>query len=351
VDVDERARPSSVAGRVAMSAIIILAIVGAAFTLLSLRRLFLLVFAAVVLAVIFDVLADAFCRRLRLPRALGITLAVFLLLGVFAGVAMLFGTQIAGEFDAIAERVPGAIQAVEAQLASWGIGGRLSDAVEQSAGNLSSILTNASGYAISLGNGLADFVLVLVGAIFLASDPAVYRRGLLLLVPKRAEPTTAAAVDDMARALRGWMLGQSVSMVVVATLTWLGLTLIGVPAAGGLGLIAGLLDPVPYVGPIIAGVPAVLLAFTVSPTTALLTLVLFLVVQQLQGNFLQPMIQKQAVDVPPAVLLFAVGGAGILFGFLGVLLSAPLTVVVYVLVQRIYVRTILGKDIKVAGRE
>jgi predicted PurR-regulated permease PerM len=112
-----------------------------------------------------------------------------------------------------------------------------------------------------------------------------------------------------------------------------------------------LLDVIPMIGPIIAGIPAVLLAFTVSPATALWTLVLFLVIQQLQGNFLQPMIQKQAVDVPPAVLLFAVVAAGVLFGFLGVLLAAPLTVVVYVLVQRVYVKTLLGKDIKIAGAD
>jgi predicted PurR-regulated permease PerM len=80
------------------------------------------------------------------------------------------------------------------------------------------------------------------------------------------------------------------------------------------------------------------------------TVVLFLIIQQIQGNFLQPMIQKQAVDVPPAILLFAVVAAGLLFGFLGVLLAAPLTVVVFVLVQRIYVRTLLGKEIKIAGQ-
>ena len=147
------------------------------------------------------------------------------------------------------------------------------------------------------------------------------------------------------------MVGQAVSSLVVAVLTWAGLWILGVPAAGGLGLIAGLLDVIPMIGPIIAGVPAILLAFTVSPTTALWTIGLFLVVQQLQGNFLQPMIQKHAVDVPPAVLLFAVIAAGLVFGFLGVLLSAPLTVVIYVMVQRIYVRTLLGKDIKVAGHD
>jgi hypothetical protein len=186
---------------------------------------------------------------------------------------------------------------------------------------------------------------------FMASDPAVYRRGLVLLMPSRAEETTVAALDDASRGLRGWMVGQAISSRVVAALTWAGLALLGVPASGGLGLIAGLLDVIPMLGPIIAGVPAVLLAFTVSPITALWTLLLFLLVQQLQGNFLQPMIQKQAVDVPPAVLLFAVVAAGMLFGSLGVLLAAPLTVVVYVIVQRVYVRTLLGKPIKIAGRD
>jgi predicted PurR-regulated permease PerM len=185
----------------------------------------------------------------------------------------------------------------------------------------------------------------------MASDPAVYRRGLVLLMPSRAEETTVAALDDASRGLRGWMVGQAISSRVVAALTWAGLALLGVPASGGLGLIAGLLDVIPMLGPIIAGVPAVLLAFTVSPITALWTLLLFLLVQQLQGNFLQPMIQKQAVDVPPAVLLFAVVAAGMLFGSLGVLLAAPLTVVVYVIVQRVYVRTLLGKPIKIAGRD
>lgn len=88
-----------------------------------------------------------------------------------------------------------------------------------------------------------------------------------------------------------------------------------------------------------------------SPTTALWTVVLFLIVQQIQGNFLQPMIQKQAVDVPPAVLLFAVVAFGLVFGFLGVLLSAPLTVVTYVMVQRLYVKTLLGKPIRIAGQD
>lgn len=123
--------------------------------------------------------------------------------------------------------------------------------------------------------------------------------------------------------------------------------LLGVPSAGGLVPIAGLLDVIPMIGPVISGLPAVLLAFTQSPATALWTIVLFLVVQKLQGIFLQPMLQKQAVDVPPAVLLFTIVAFGTLFGALCVLLAAPLTITVFVLVKRIYVKTLLGKKVKI----
>ena len=119
--------------------------------------------------------------------------------------------------------------------------------------------------------GIAIAVLVLVGAIFLAADPELYRRGLVKLVPPKAEGVARKAVDDAAGGLRGWMKGEAVAIVVVAVLTGTGLWLLGVPAAIGLGLIAGLLDIVPFVGPIIAGVPAVMLAFTQSPSTALWT--------------------------------------------------------------------------------
>ena len=286
-----------------------------------------------------------------MPRGFALALSVIALLLVFIGVFALFGTQLAAEFDTIRESLPSAIAQVQRLLERMGLGEPARDLLNQSSGDISTLAAQAGGYAMTAGNGLANFVLVFVGAIFIASDPAVYRRGLLLLIPQRGEETAAAALDDASRGLRGWMVGQAVSSLVVAALTWAGLALLGVPASGGLGLIAGLLDIIPMIGPIIAGVPAVLLAFTVSPVAALCTVGLVLLVQQLQGNFLQPMIQKQAVDVPPAVLLFAVVAAGTLFGFLGVLLAAPLTVVIYVFVQRIYVRTLLGKDTKVAGNE
>ncbi|WP_439568140.1 AI-2E family transporter [Sphingopyxis sp.] len=338
-------------GRIAMAAVTVIAIVGVAWLAITLTRFFMLVFAAIVLGAIFDAIAGWLVRRTKMSRGFALALSVAGIVAIFAGAFILFGSQLAREIDTIREQVPQALRGVEAFLDRYGLGARVRELAEVGSNDISQIVSQAGGYALAAGSGIADFVLVLVAAIFLASDPATYRRGLLLLMPARAEATAELALGDAARGLKGWMVGQAVSSLVVAALTGAGLALLGVPAAGGLGLIAGLLDVIPMIGPIIAGLPAVLLAFTVSPATALWTLVLFLVIQQLQGNFLQPMIQKQAVDVPPAVLLFAVVAAGVLFGFLGVLLAAPLTVVVYVLVQRVYVKTLLGKDIKIAGQD
>lgn len=303
----------------------------------------MLVFAAVVIAAIFDALASWICRISGMRRSIALVISVVGMIGLFVGAFALFGSQIGREFDTIKDTLPKAMQGLESFLNQFGLGERMQELAELGSDDLSKLVSQAGGYALAASSGLADFTLVLVGAIFMASNPATYRAGFLKLIPTKAEQVAAATLDDATQGLRGWMVGQAVSSLVVAALTWLGLMLLGVPAAGGLSIIAGLLDIIPMVGPVIAGIPAVLLAFTVSPMTALWTLLLFLVIQQLQGNLLQPMIQKHAVDVPPAVLLFAVLAAGLLFGFLGVLLAAPLTIIVFVFVQRVYVGAILGK--------
>ncbi|WP_333567314.1 AI-2E family transporter [Sphingorhabdus sp.] len=330
---------------VARATLIVVAIVGVAWLMIELTQLLLLVFASITIAAIFDVLASGIRRKTGIGQNLALSISVATIIALFVGAFALFGTQIAREFATLQETLPAALKGFEAFLDRYGLGDQARNLIRSGSSDASELVSRAGGYALAAGSGLADFVLVLVGAIFLASNPAVYRRGLLLLLPSKAEAPVGAALDDARKGLTGWMLGQAISSLVVGALTWIGLMFLGVPASGGLAIIAGLLDVIPMVGPVIAGVPAVLLAFTVSPMAALWTLMLFVAIQQLQGNFLQPMIQKRAVDVPPAVLLFAVFAFGILFGFLGILLAAPLTVVVFVAVRRLYVKDLMAKSI------
>ena len=335
-------------GGFARRCLIVLAIAVVALALYQMLNLLLLIFAAATIASIFSAARGGITRLTGLKGGAALAVAVLAVIGVLAGVFTMFGTQIAREMDTIQERFPVALASAQAQLQAWGVEAEsIRRLIDQGAGDVSAIVSRAGGYALSATSGVADFLLVLVGAIFLAAQPDIYRRGLVMLVPKSHEALTAQALDDTGHALQGWLRGQLLSMLVVSLLTFTGLWLLGVPAALGLALIAGLLDFIPFVGPIIAAIPAIILAFLVGPSTALWTLGLYLLVQQVQGNILQPLVQRYAVDVPPAVLLFAVAGAGVLFGFLGILLSAPLTVVVFVLVQRLYIKGALGKDIKV----
>ena len=331
--------------QIARATVIVVAVIGAAWLMIELTQLLLLVFASIIIAAIFDVLAGGIRRATGIGQNFALSISVLSLILLFVGAFALFGTQIAGEFATLQKTLPTALRGFEEFLDRYGLGDQARNLISSGSSDASELVARAGGYAIAAGSGLADFVLVLVGAIFLASNPDVYRRGLLLLLPAKAEVPVGEALDEARHGLTGWMLGQAISSVVVGALTWAGLGFLGVPASGGLAIVAGLLDVIPMVGPIIAGVPAVLLAFTVSPMAALWTLLLFLVIQQLQGNLLQPMIQKRAVDVPPAVLLFAVFAFGVLFGFLGILLAAPLTVVAFVAVRRLYIVGMLGKSV------
>ncbi|MFN3620947.1 AI-2E family transporter [Sphingorhabdus sp.] len=331
--------------QIARATAIVVAVIGVALLMVELSRLLLLVFASVTIASIFSVLAEMIRRKTGISQNIALSISVLSLILLFAGAFALFGTQIASEFTTLQKTLPTALKGFEVFLDRYGFGDPLRSLISRGSSDASELISRAGGYAIAAGSGLGDFILVFVGAIFLASSPDVYRRGLLLLLPEKAEDSVGAALDDARNGLSGWMLGQAVSSLFVGALTWVGLMFLGVPASGGLAIIAGLLDIIPMIGPFIAGVPAVLLAFTVSPMTALWTLLLFIVIQQLQSYLILPMIQKRAVDLPPAVLLFALFAFGMLFGFLGILLAAPLTVVAFVAVRRIYVKDMLGKDI------
>lgn len=327
----------------------VLAIVAFAAAVLMLGRLLLLIFASIVVAVILRAIARQYLR-LGLPQGVCVTLAVLTLFAIIGTVSWMFGGLIVTQFAALVARIPEAIDATQAALDGWGIDYNIREASREISAQLSGLTTRAGSFAImSAGGALTNILLVVAGAVFFAAEPDVYRKGLMRLVPKDREELTDKTWDDTGRALGLWLRAQILSSIVVGIMIYVALLIVGVPSAAALAIIAGLLDFIPFIGPVIAGIPAVLVAFSVSPATALWTLGVYVVIQQIQGNILQPLIQKRSVDLSPAVLLFAVVAAGSLFGLLGVLLSAPLTVFGYVLVQRLYIEQVLNKEPKRPG--
>ena len=317
--------------------LIVLGLAALFYLLWQLRILFLMLFGAIVIASIFRAVADAITRFTRIPGGIATALSVLLVLGTLAGLTALFGAQIGQQLQTLRETLPAAWKTVEQRIGDVGLSQHLDRLVASITTPGGGSLSGFGRALLSIGSGIADFVVVIFAGIYLATQPNFYRTGAIKLVPPARRKVAAEAMLESERALRLWLKGQAVAMVVVGVLVGSGLWALGMPSALTLGLMAGLLEFIPFAGPILAAVPAVLLALAVSPELALWVVLLYLAVQQFEGNLLTPLVQQYAVDLPGAVLLFSLIGFGTLFGTLGVILAAPLAVVTMVLVKRLYV--------------
>ncbi len=329
--------------------LIVLALVSLVYLLWELRTLVLMLFGAVVVATIFRSLSGLICRWTRVPDSVAVALSVLFVLGLIATLGAIFGAQIGAQVETLKEAVPAAWRALEARLGSLGLSEHLTAAMGQGDSEGGGALSGVGRMIMSVGGGIADSLIVVFGGIFLAAQPKFYRVGAIKLIPAAKRSLVADAMSDSERALRLWLRAQLIAMVVVGLLTGLGLWLIGVPSALALGLLAGLLEFIPFAGPIIAAIPAVLLAMVVGPELALWTIALYVGIQQIEGTVLQPLLQQYAVELPPVVLIFSLLGFGMLFGTLGIILAAPLSVVSYVLVKRLYVQEALGTATPIPG--
>ncbi len=199
-------------------------------------------------------------------------------------------------------------------------------------------------------NFLTVVIVVFFVGIFGAAEPAVYREGFMHLVPHQYRQRVEEAIDAVIVNLRYWLVGQVALIVVMWLTTTIGLWLIGVPLALTLGLIAGVLELIPYIGPLISFVPAALMALLLSPTHLVLTVTLFLLLHVLEGYVFLPLVQRKAVHLSPALTLVTQILLGELMGLLGLFVAAPLTVAGVVLLKMLYVEDTLGdQDVEVMG--
>ena len=329
--------------------LVVLGLAALFFLVWQLRMLLLMLFGAVVIASIFRAVADTICRYTRLPSGLSTALSILLVLGSVGVFVAMFGAHVAQQLTTLRETLPVAWREIEGRIGDLGLSQQLDRLVATITTPGGGSLSGFGRALLSFGSGLADLLVVIFAGIYLATQPNFYRIGAIKLVPPARRKIAAEAMLESERALRLWLKGQAISMVVVGLLTGFGLWALGMPSAFVLGLAAGLLEFIPFAGPIIAAVPAVLLALAVSPELALWVTLLYLVVQQFEGNLLTPLVQQYAVDLPGAVLLFSLIGFGSLFGTLGVILAAPLAVVTMVLIKRLYVIETLDTPTPIPG--
>lgn len=317
--------------RVVISAATGVGIAVAAVILWRTAGVAMIAFGGVLLAIVLRTLARVFVRRLHLAESASLALAVALIAAALAAAGWLIGATLATELSGLVQQVPAALDKLRGWLSSQPAG----RAILESFGDVDGLAPAArlAGVTITAFGAIAHGLLVLVLGVYLAIDPGQYRRGLLHLLPARHRFAADRALSAAGSALHRWLRGQLIAMAIVGIAIGVGLWALGVPFALSLGLLAGMLEFIAFIGPIAAAVPAILLGFGESPLTALYVALLYLVVQQVEAYVLMPLVQRWAVALPPALAILAVVVLGILIGLPGVLFGVPVVVAAIAIVQ------------------
>ena len=369
-------------------------VVGFILTLMLLwvsRQIVLVTFLGILLGLAVGAATDQL-ERFRIPRGVGAAAIVFSFVGALYGVGALIAPTFAEQAGLLRQRVPEAVDRIEGWvnerpgLASFIIGGRDvaaapgqsseagGDSARAAAGDsaaqegreqadsiaadataiptlrervtqqLSGVARYLFPFLSSTVTVVAGLFLIMVLAIYVGASPTLYHDGLMKLFPPESRERAGEVLTRLATVLRKWLVTQLVAMVAIGAVTTVTLMILGVKSAFALGVIAGFLEFIPTVGPILSAVPAVAMAFLDSPEKALSVAVAYLVIQQVEGNILIPMLMKEGMDLPPALTIVAQAIMALLFGFLGLLVAVPVLAAIVVPIKMLYVEDVLGEE-------
>lgn len=315
--------------------------------LLLVPQAVLLGFAALLLAIAIRGAGEALARPLRLPDWTGVVAVVLGVIGAIGLGSWLAAPTLLTQADELLQQLPGAWEGIQQTLRETRWGRVLLD--EFAPGDLVSEIGPATAGAATAAvagtaSRLTDLVFLLFLCLFMAISPRPYLAGLRALVAPEWRLRFDPVLLAMGGALRAWIGAQLLAMAIVGSLTFLGLTLLGMPLAGILAVVAALLGFIPILGPIIASVPAVLLAFGEGWNMLFWVIGLYIVIQIIEGDLVTPLVQSRAINLPPGLILLAQLVMLGLFGLLGLALAAPAAALLLVLGQRLYVDAFLERQ-------
>ncbi len=347
------------------------------------QSIVLLTFLGVLFGVALTAGVDWLQRR-RVPRGIGAVLIVLSFLGILAGLGAATAPSITGQLRELKTQLPEAIGKIQRWVKERQAG--VNEVLEQAApdagageagqsaqdtagektapdkekapasgqgaaGQLGGVAGHLFGFFSSTLSVLGGMVLILFVAIFVAIDAQTYQNGLMHLFPHEARPRAREVLSSTAMMLRRWLFTQFVSMVLVGALTAGVLLIMGVKAAVALGIIAGILEFIPIAGPILASVPAIAMGFLEGPEKALYVALAYVVIQQVESNLIYPLLMKKGLELPPVLTIFTQGVLAIVFGFIGLLVAVPMLAAAMVPIKMLYVRDVVGDEVKLPGQE
>jgi predicted PurR-regulated permease PerM len=321
--------------RRALIAVAIAALAAAAWLL---RDVIILAFGAVIVAMLLRLGAEPFLRFM--PKYAALALSGLLIALILAGVGYLFGMHIGNQLQDVIQKADTAVKGITEKLQASDLGKHLLPKEGGIGLSPSSLVTNLFSVSAHFFEAL---IVILISGIYLAAQPETYLYGLIQLFPPRLHRHMDRAVAEIGTALRLWLLGQLFQMVVIGVITTFAVWMIGLPSPLALGLIAGVAEFVPYIGPIVASFPALLIASTQSFHAIIWTGVAYFVIHQIEGEVIAPLIQRHMIMIPPALTLLGIVAVAYLFGTYAVVLAAPLVITIFIAIKRLYIRDTLGE--------
>jgi predicted PurR-regulated permease PerM len=318
-----------------------------------------LIFAGMLLGVALNAMTNMLGRVVRLPHSLRLTIVCLVLAGLLSGVVFLGGATIAQQATALSGTIKSQLVGVKAFLERNGIDTSYFDLGNPAAAPGASSTPETPGAApthtlpspgafassggaiisqtfkLLLGtvSAVGNFFIVLFLGLAFAAQPSVYRKGLLFMAPVRHRARATVIVDHIGETLERWLIAQMVTMFAVFFVTSIGLAIIGIQSSFILGIQAGLLAFIPTVGALLGGLIVVLASLASGWVAAASAFALFLGVHALESYILTPIIQRQALDIPPATLFAFQILLGVVFGIWGLALALPLMAVAKVMID------------------
>jgi predicted PurR-regulated permease PerM len=318
-----------------------------------------LIFGGMLLGVALNVMTTLLARVVRLPHGLRLTIVCVMLAGLLSGAVFLGGATIAQQATVLSNTIKSQLVGVKAFLEKNGIDTSYLDIGSSNAAppdsstppapgatpthNIpgASALASSGGAIVSqtlkllLGtlSAVGNFFIVLFLGLAFSAQPGVYHKGLLYMTPARHRPRVTVIVDRIGYTLERWLIAQMTTMCAVFAVTWIGLSIIGIQSSFILGIQAGLLAFIPTVGALVAGVIVVLASLASGWVAATSAFVLFLGVHIMESYVLTPLIQREALHIPPATLFAFQILLGVVFGIWGLALALPLMAIVKVIVD------------------
>ncbi len=316
----------------------------------------LLIFGGILMAVFLRGLADLLSHYTKLPGGWSLGVVLLVLTAMVVTGTWYFAAEIASQFDQLSSKLSEGWENLRARLSEYGWGRQIlskTPLAQEGSGESGSGPDILGGMTMVLTSGLgavANLVIILFIGIYVAMSPDLYHRGLLHLIPLDRRDRAGVVLDTLAVTLQWWIIGRLVSMTFVGVTIAIGLLILGTPLPLALAFIAFVLGFIPYIGPIIAVVPALAVAFMQSPADALYVGILYFVIESAESYLITPLVQQKSVELPPALTLSVQALMGVLMGVMGIVFATPLAAAGLVIVKMLYVQDVLKAPVEVAAQ-